>query len=404
LSARIQYLLRIIPKTVIGEDNLPDTRFYIAKDYDGETIAHFVTPTYLTRDVQGEPDYDDRLFIKTFKIDDECARQYASKLLPRAVGYSAALLDYFFRGRLYVTLLVPSVEQANSNILSQHDTGRDIDAIAVFIQNDSKLNDVIEPIGEGTLTLTVSYKDLNSGSIIYKSAGTLSFDSIPEVGSGSYFTDLFHLEEPIITQTAEDITYYLAFKGKLGNEEAAVIGKVIKGPLLYNVLPDEGLESTEVTITGNNLPLLPYDVIFTHDPTKPYIIDVINQTETEITAKVPNTAGINKPGYSGLRVRYILDTEEMIYSNPVPFFPIAEGIVTNTGEELINVTVEAIGPIYGDYDQLPEAIVIEGLHPGTSGQIQLITGFTYIATANTSDTKEIVYITPDAVDFVFEVE
>jgi hypothetical protein len=27
-------------------------------------------------------------------------RDYAEKLLPRAVGYSAALIDYFFRGRL----------------------------------------------------------------------------------------------------------------------------------------------------------------------------------------------------------------------------------------------------------------------------------------------------------------
>ena len=37
-------------------------------------------------------------------LDDNVFRDYAARLIPRAVGYSAALLDYFFRGRLDVDL------------------------------------------------------------------------------------------------------------------------------------------------------------------------------------------------------------------------------------------------------------------------------------------------------------
>ena len=80
--------------------------------------------------------------------------------------------------------------------------------------------------------------------------------------------------------------------------------------------------------------------------------------------KVPNTAGLKKPGYGGLRIRNVLDTGEKIYSNPVSFFPIAEGEVRNTGQTIVNVTIEAVKPIVGDYSPLPPTITINNLSPG----------------------------------------
>ena len=120
--------------------------------------------------------------------------------------------------------------------------------------------------------------------------------------------------------------------------------------------------------------------------------------------KVPNTAGLKKPGYGGLRVRNVFGTGEKIYSNPVSFFPIAEGEVRNTGQTIVNVTIEAVKPIVGDYSPLPQTITINNLSPGVSVPIQLITGFTYKATANTTVTKDIYLLTPNAVDFIFEVQ
>ena len=38
----------------------------------------------------------------TWLLDSVVHRDYASRLVPRAVGYCAALVDYFFRGKLKV--------------------------------------------------------------------------------------------------------------------------------------------------------------------------------------------------------------------------------------------------------------------------------------------------------------
>jgi len=344
-------------------------------------------------------------------LDGGVYNDYAEKLIPRAVGYSAGLLQYFFRGNLYIGFLVPSVDQAIYNVSNANDTGRDIDTVAFFIQNNSKLNDVIEPIGEGTISLTVSYIDSRAGETVYQSAGTGSVTNIPDMGSENVLTALFTLAEPIPTQFAKELTYYLTFRGELGQEKDAVIGKVIKAPVLQYVSPDQGIEGTLVTIIGDYLPEIggPFpttsrNVNFNHDTRWPYTAEVISRTDTEITAKVPNSAAIVKPGYGGLRVRRVVsETEEMIYSNPVPFFPIAEGEIRNSGKASINATIEAVKPILGDYNQLPGPIIYPVL-PGQSVSLQLMTGFTYKATTNTSFTQDIWTLTPDPMDFVFDLE
>ncbi len=46
-------------------------------------------------------------------LDSIVYEDYADLLVPRAVGYSAGLIDYFFRGELYVIYLVPSNDGVN---------------------------------------------------------------------------------------------------------------------------------------------------------------------------------------------------------------------------------------------------------------------------------------------------
>ncbi len=391
----------VILKEEEAEDGEIDRKYYIS-GYQSENLAlysYFANPA---PELPGEWKYT---------LDDTVHKDYAQKLIPRAVGYSAGLLQYFFRGKLYVGFLVPSVDQAIYNVSNANDTGRDIDTVAFFIQNNSKLNDVIEPIGEGTISLTVSYIDSRAGETVYQSTGTGSVTNIPDMGSENVLTALFTLAEPIPTQFAKELTYYLTFRGELGQEKDAVIGKVIKAPVLQHVSPDQGIEGTLVTIIGDYLPEIggPFpttsrNVNFNHDTRWPYTAEVISRTDTEITAKVPNSAAIVKPGYGGLRVRRVLpETEEMIYSNPVPFFPIAEGEIRNSGRASINATIEAVKPILGDYNQLPGPIIYPVL-PGQSVSLQLMTGFTYKATANTSFTQDIWTLTPDPMDFVFDLE
>jgi hypothetical protein len=69
-------------------------RQYFAKVRDGEPVNRIATPGALYNYVP------DALKDKNIGLDSSIFAEYASHLLPRAIGYSAALLDYFFRGKL----------------------------------------------------------------------------------------------------------------------------------------------------------------------------------------------------------------------------------------------------------------------------------------------------------------
>ncbi|MFZ5907353.1 MAG: hypothetical protein ACOYVJ_08095 [Nitrospirota bacterium] len=76
-------------------------RTYIRKIGSGDTVDHLAVTSllYFYRS-RYFPQYDDHLPVS---LDSECYKDYASKLIPRAVGYSAGLLNYFFRGVLEIS-------------------------------------------------------------------------------------------------------------------------------------------------------------------------------------------------------------------------------------------------------------------------------------------------------------
>jgi hypothetical protein len=73
-------------------------RRYFRKARDGERIDHLAVPSALYNYLP------DALRDKRIGLDDKVYADYMSKLIPRAVGYSAALIDYFFRGKLEAKL------------------------------------------------------------------------------------------------------------------------------------------------------------------------------------------------------------------------------------------------------------------------------------------------------------
>lgn len=72
-------------------------RTYLKKSGDGEVVNHLAATRWLYRYL---PAVSKGLGV-TF--DSKVYNEYATKLLPRAVGYSAALLGYFFRGTLEIS-------------------------------------------------------------------------------------------------------------------------------------------------------------------------------------------------------------------------------------------------------------------------------------------------------------
>jgi len=119
-------------------------------------------------------------------LDARVYEDYMRRLLPRAVGYSAALLDYFFRGRIEARLGNGTLEVLNASE---------------------------EPLGPGTLAL---YYDDDAG--MRRLAAEWSIDRVLPGGQLSLAAGL----PPAPTG------YMLAFRGTLGGELDAVIGKMVQ--------------------------------------------------------------------------------------------------------------------------------------------------------------------------------
>lgn len=198
-------------------------RLYFSKVTDGETIQHFVAEgTWLERLLfRGRSERNDIL-------NDRIFQDYAAKLLPRAVGYSAALLDYFFRGRLDV-------------------------AVVVSVQDPSQLklqviNRSTEAIGPGTLFL---YADDPTGlRCPVRSFGSTAVPDVPGCPLGDFgakpVSTTVEAGNPLsatpltFQKPADAVRFVLVYEGQLGGERpdpavnfpGAVIGKVFAQPFL----------------------------------------------------------------------------------------------------------------------------------------------------------------------------
>ncbi|MEJ2697943.1 MAG: hypothetical protein P8013_15020 [Candidatus Sulfobium sp.] len=168
-------------------DIAPDKkRTYWRKKCPGEAtfqrpIDHFVVPGPLFKYL---PTWD--LQRLTLKLDGATHYDYARRLIPRAVGYSAALLNYFFRGDIrlsYVTEPTPGYVIVNN-------TDEDLDG-----------------------TFGIYYDNKQDERILLAS------------GRNSTYSDgIFDLILP--ADAKEPGKYIVVFKGKMGNEEGAVAGYV----------------------------------------------------------------------------------------------------------------------------------------------------------------------------------
>ncbi|MBI3354673.1 MAG: hypothetical protein HY034_07290, partial [Nitrospirae bacterium] len=178
-----------LPETVIGEDNIPDTTFYIKKDKDGEVIKRFVTPGYFTNPIL-TTDPTSPVLSLSFILDDNVYKDYASLLLPRAVGYSAGLLNYFFRGKLDFTIDANDREDGVKGVKISNRSTEDM---------------------EGTFSLYYDTADTNryllgSWNISLASQGASQVLSFP------------------LPQDYNKYKYTLAFRGRMGTEQDAVAG------------------------------------------------------------------------------------------------------------------------------------------------------------------------------------
>jgi Tol biopolymer transport system component len=231
-----QYIAQIpLPETRTAYDGVQDLVLPpISKVSDGELVSYFLRPTYFTNEPEvGEVE---ATYHKSFFRDEECHRDYAALLIPRAVGYSAELLNYFFRGAI--------------NIVSDH-----AKVSAYVIENKS------EEDMEGTFELF--YDNVNDERTRLWIIGDPDHITIPANGA----SENINFAAP--ADAKEPGRYILVFRGRLGNESNAVAARVITYPSriafsyqpggggnvsdIYTILPD-GKDEIKITNSSDGLP------------------------------------------------------------------------------------------------------------------------------------------------------
>lgn len=150
-------------------------------------------------------------------LDEKVYEDQAARLVPRAIGYSAKLLDYFFRGRLDAE-------------------GDGEDGVKITNSSSEEMS--------GTFELYYDAVDPATGEEIRKSGGgPWSLTLSPGTQRTQSFTDPSDAKEPG--------KYWLVFKGKLGAEREAVVGSFVElktVPFAF-VIQEEVIAPVSVTET-----------------------------------------------------------------------------------------------------------------------------------------------------------
>ncbi|MDD4051828.1 MAG: hypothetical protein PHR28_08025 [candidate division Zixibacteria bacterium] len=214
-----------MPEYVTAIDGRKDWIKHVKKS-SGEPLNHLVAAGYYCKYL-----YLTEQYRFSFYLSDLCHEEYASKLVPRAVGYSAALLDYFFRGEIEVTL--PS---SNSSMMPRRDgiyafaNSSDVgfQNISLMARNITANN---EEMTNGFVSLIVSYRKCVGDPFVpnppkpsverfymktdYKNAVDIPRDTPIRLD--------FDLTNNPIPVTAMDVNLTLVFYGILGGEHANAV-------------------------------------------------------------------------------------------------------------------------------------------------------------------------------------
>jgi ribosomal protein S16 len=210
------------PEKIIAEDGKEDTGIWISKITDGEQIGHFVRPSYLTTavyEILGEGSK----YYSTFYRDERCHEDYAQKLIPRAVGYSAGMLNYFFRGTIEIVL-------PDSGVYSfSDDPVKGFSKITLFARNNTPNGD---EMSDGSIELVVKYRIAQADpfqSYPVPTTDDFSYTVLPVANNVRSIPKLTPAEltfdagqNTLIPVNATDVFLLIVYKGKLGEEDVSV--------------------------------------------------------------------------------------------------------------------------------------------------------------------------------------
>jgi hypothetical protein len=162
-------------------------RKYFEKTGGGEKIKHFATASRLYAYLLDDPIPGPQGF------DDKVHKDYADLLIPRAVGYSAALLDYFFRGKID---MVPDPGNAGQYVI-KNESDEDMSGTFSLYYDDD--NGIRRFVPGATWAVVVSTHD-SSNPVTFTAPSNMKVTG----------------------------KYVLVFSGRLGQEDGASVGRIVE--------------------------------------------------------------------------------------------------------------------------------------------------------------------------------
>ena len=227
----------------------------------GTGCDHFaVLPLFGSSLIRSNANLNNNISTVRLELDDNVHETYAKELLPRAIGYSSALIDYFFRGKLEVSAPAEHIyaitdgSQSYPFISTYYDLSDPPQQVTVTTQQQqfktlkAKIKNVTannEPAGPGTLTAIAEYSiipnyqpDLSNyppsndklTTALNTTMNRVPFTysvSAPRTVSSLSSTDAieytFSFQDQPIPVGITDFSLYFVFQGTLGNEKDKAI-------------------------------------------------------------------------------------------------------------------------------------------------------------------------------------
>ena len=216
-------------------------RKYFIKDKHGATGYRLSTVPYLVK--YFDENFNELELKLPPVLDDFVYGDYAEKLIPRAVGFSTGLINYFFRGEIDVKKVEEGFE----------------------ITNTSK-----EIMKDGHFELYYDKKDAKEETgLIRKNIAIISGTEVPEdnpINPGGSQTIMF-------TEPDDAKSYMVVYRGGLGNETNSVVGKVKPVNAFYLtlarsdglVLKDEPEHGVEIQVYNSKKEKLDVEVAYNRE-------------------------------------------------------------------------------------------------------------------------------------------
>jgi hypothetical protein len=214
-----------------------NSRLYFSSRGQGEHIDHLAAAGwmgYWRQFFPGDVSY------YPVKLDSYCYEEYAQKLLARAVGYSASLLKYFFRGELSVQSFPIYTQDYHA-----------VTGLKLRIRNVTPSE---EAMRNGVFTLSCSYESAEGEELFLPSVDYPAIELLHGQEMESDF--LFEEDRSVPIERFGSLKCMLAFRGDLGNEIEQIdafgnvnsFGAVVAKSLVLSKFN----EPWDRTLTGNN--------------------------------------------------------------------------------------------------------------------------------------------------------